>query len=72
MNVNDQRERQDILEDLYLGYQTKEEEKEVYLDTKQVVFFRENLYLEKEDSKYLDILYRIRDGKTILEGIKQK
>ena len=55
----------DIYSDLYVGYQNKQEEKEALLYTKNIVFFRESLYLNKEDDYYLPYLYRIRDGKTI-------
>ncbi|MBP5679079.1 MAG: DNA polymerase III subunit alpha [Bacilli bacterium] len=56
-----------ILEDLYLGYQNKGEEKEALILTKNVVFFPENLYSKTEDQSILPFLYRIRDGKTVLE-----
>ena len=40
--------------------------KEALLYTKNIVFFRESLYLnKKEDDYYLPYLYRIRDGKTL-------
>ena len=59
----------EIYIDLYLGYKTKEEEKESLIITKNIVFFRESLYLNKSDSEYLTYLYRIRDGKTILDEV---
>ena len=52
-------------EDIYLGYSSKEEELESLLITKNIVFLRENLYLNKEDKKILPYLYKIRDSKTI-------
>ena len=55
--------------DLYLGYTNKKEEKESLIITNNVVFFQENLYLNKNDSSILPYLYRIRDGKTISEDI---
>ena len=53
--------------ELYLGYTTKQEEKELLVLTKNIVFFQENLYLNNSDSEYLQYLYRIRDGKTVLD-----
>ncbi len=52
-------------EDFYLGYANKTEEREVLLQTKNVVFFPLHLYLYQTDSEYLSYLYRIRDGKTV-------
>lgn len=62
-------ELKDLYEDFYLGYNNKIEEKEALITTKKIVFFQENLYLEKKDSDILPYLYRIRDGKTISEDI---
>ena len=59
----------EIYNELYLGYKTKQEELESLLITENVVFFREALYLTKNDVEYLPYLYRIRDGKTISEDI---
>ncbi len=50
---------------LYLGFTSKEEEKEAYLITKQVLFLPEVLYLEENEKEYLPYLEMIRDGKTI-------
>ncbi len=58
-----------IYQELYLGYATKKESAECLLITPNVVFFRENLYLAKDDEEYLPYLYRIRDGKTISDDI---
>ena len=58
-----------IYNDLYLGYTNKQEQTEVLLQTKNIVFCRESLYLEKNDEEILPYLYRIRDGKTISEDI---
>ena len=55
----------DIYLDLYLGYSNKDEEKEVRILSKEIVFLRENLYLNRKDSEVLPYLYRIRDSKTI-------
>ena len=55
------------LGEVYLGYTTKQEEKESLVLTKNIVFFQENLYLNSTDSEYLPYLYRIRDGKTVLD-----
>ena len=59
-----------IYVDLYLGYSNKQEEKESLIITKNIVYFRENLYLEKKDSECLSYLYLIRDGKTITDKIE--
>lgn len=58
-----------IYDDLYLGYTSKNEEREVLLQTKNVVFFPLSLYLEKADSDYLGYLYKIRDGKTVNDDV---
>lgn len=62
-------ELSNIYEDIYIGYSNKKEEQEVRIITKNIVFFRESLYLRAEDKKYLEYLYRIRDGKNILEEV---
>lgn len=54
---------------IYLGYSTKKEELEALLITKNIVFFREHLYLTKNDANILPYLYRIRDGKTVSDDI---
>ena len=59
----------DIYIDLYLGFNSQLEEKESLIITKNIVFFRESLYLNKNDEEYLNYLYRIRDGKTITDEI---
>ena len=56
-----------IIEDFYIGIKNKQEEKEALILTKKVVFFRQNLYGKQEQEEMLPYLYRIRDGKTILE-----
>lgn len=56
---------QEIYKELYLGYTTKKESQEANVLTKNIVFFRESLYLNKEDEDLLKYLYLIRDGKTI-------
>ena len=70
---NDQKENYkeltNIYNELYIGYQTKKEETEALLLTENVVFFRESLYLTKNDVETLPYLYRIRDGKTISDDI---
>lgn len=58
-----------IYDELYIGYTNKQEEKESLLISKNIVFFRENLYLNVEDSSTLPYLFRIRDGKTISDDI---
>ncbi|MBR5370042.1 MAG: DNA polymerase III subunit alpha [Bacilli bacterium] len=59
-----------IYVELYLGYSNKQEEKESLIITKNIVYFKESLYLSKEDSKCLSYLYLIRDGKTITDEIE--
>ena len=56
-----------IYKEIYLGYSNKQEEKEALIITKDIVFLRESLYLNKTDQDTLPYLYRIRDGKTILD-----
>ena len=56
-----------LYKELYLGYTNKKEELEASVITKNIVFFRENLYLNKKDEYYLPYLYRIRDSKTITD-----
>ena len=58
-----------VYEDLYIGYRNKKEQTEVLLQTTSIVFFRESLYLTKNDESTLPYLYRIRDGKTISDDI---
>ena len=58
-----------IYEDLYIGYSNTKEEKEALLKTENVVFFRECLYLNQDDYKYLGFLYLIRDGKKISDNV---
>ena len=50
--------------DLFLGFSNKEELKEALIITKNVVFVREALYMNKTDKLILPYLYCIRDGKT--------
>ena len=59
----------DIYNNVFLGYSNKQEEKELLLETKNVVFFPLNLYMDKKDSEYLNYLFRIRDGKTINDEV---
>ena len=59
-----------IYQDLYLGYKNKKEEKEALIITKNIIFFRENLYVSKKESDILPYLYKIRDGKTISDEIE--
>lgn len=56
---------QNIYSELYLGYTNKKEEQEALIVTKDIVFFRESLYYNKEDDDLLTYLYLIRDGKTV-------
>lgn len=59
----------EIYQEIYLGYTNKKECNEATLITPNVVFFRESLYLNKEDEDLLKYLYLIRDGKTISDEI---
>ena len=59
------KELKEIFTELYLGYTNKQEQTEVLLQTKDIVFFRENLYLTRNEQETLPYLYRIRDGKTV-------
>ena len=56
--------------DIYLGYQNKKEQLEASIITKKIVFIRQSLYLNKEDKDILPYLYRIRDGKNILDKVE--
>ena len=67
--MNRYNEISNIYSDTYIGYTNKKEEKESLLITKNIVFYRENLYIEKNDSNNLSYLYRIRDSKTITDEI---
>ena len=53
--------------DIYVGYSNKQEEKESLIITNNIVFFKKNLYLKKEEDNILKYLYKIRDGKTLLD-----
>lgn len=61
-----------IYNDIYLGYENKEEEKEIKKITKDIVFFKECLYMNAKDADYLTYLYRIRDSKTVKDDIIYK
>ena len=64
------KELENVYEDIYLGYSNKQEEKEALLFTKNIVFLRENLYIEENEKEYLKYLYMIRDGKTISDEVE--
>ncbi len=59
----------DIYQEIWIGYQTLEEEEKAYQLTKNIVIFKEALYLEKKDIPYLKSLYLIRDGKTVIDNV---
>ncbi len=63
------KELRGVYEDIYLGYTNKSEEKELLLQTNQLVFFPLSLYLYQTDSEYLSYLFKIRDGKTISDEV---
>ena len=60
---------EDIYLDYYLGFSTKQEENSSRILTNKIVFFRKSLYNNTSDKEILSYLYRIRDGKTILDNI---
>ena len=62
-------ELQTIYPELYQGYTTKSQATETLLITKNIVFFRESLYLTKNDEDILPYLYKIRDGKTLSDDV---
>ena len=55
----------EVYDEIYLGYQNKNEEEEAKKYTKDIVFLNKVLYLSKEESTYLKYVCMIRDGKTI-------
>ena len=61
-----------IYSNIYLGYTNKSQEQEVRSLTENIVFFRESLYIDEEDSSLLTYLYLIRDGKTISDETNYK
>ena len=61
-----------IYPNIYLGYTNKSQEQEASLLTENIVFFRESLYIDEEDSSLLTYLYLIRDGKTISDETNYK
>ena len=63
------KEVKDIYDELYIGYSNKQEEIESLLISKEVIFYKENLYINKSDEDYLKYLYMIRDNKTISDDI---
>ena len=60
----------EIYEELYLGYENKNEQLEALLITQNIIFLRESLYLDSNDSNILTYLYLIRDSKTITDEIE--
>ncbi len=63
---------ENIYQELFLAYSNKKEEVDSLLITKNVVFAKESLYLEKNDKDILPYLYRIKEGKTINEEITEE
>ena len=57
------------INELYIGYKDKGEERFAKDVTSNIVFVRKNLYINDSDKEYLKYLYMIRDGKTILDDI---
>lgn len=62
-------ELKSIYKEVWIGYQTLEEEEKASSLTKDIVIFKEALYLEKKDIPYLKSLYLIRDGKTVIDKV---
>ncbi len=62
-------EVKDLYEDVYVGYQNREEEKEVLNYTDNIVFLNKILYMTEEEATYLKYVYMIRDGKTIADDV---
>lgn len=62
-------ELKDIYQEVWIGYQTLEEEEKASKITKDIVVFKEALYLGKKDIPYLKSLYLIRDGKTVMDNV---
>ncbi len=54
-----------ISNDIYIGYQTKEEEINAKLISSKVVFFNIALSFSKEDTKYINYLNMIRENKSL-------
>ncbi|MBE6150902.1 MAG: DNA polymerase III subunit alpha [Firmicutes bacterium] len=65
-------ELKDIYEEIYLGYQNKNEEEEVRKYTQDIVFLNKVLYLNKDEATYLKYIFMIRDGKTISDDTYYK
>jgi len=55
----------DIYSEAYIGYSTKEEKNKINANNK--IFINDVSYLEKDDYKYLDYLYMIKEGKVLGE-----
>lgn len=56
-----------IYNDIFIGYKNIRERQKYHFNN--MVYFNETLYLDKEDKKYLNYLYGIKDG-VLLENIK--
>lgn len=56
-----------ILDDLYVGIATKEEEREARAITSRVVFCPKIAIAKEEDRKYLTYVMMIKDGKTVAD-----
>lgn len=56
-----------IIENSYLGYQTKEEEQLALQSTSNIIYINEALYLRKDEKEFLPYIYMIRDGKTVID-----
>lgn len=68
-NIDYFKEVSDIFSELYIGYDNKKDMKDALIISSNIVFFRDSLYLKSSDSKYLNYLYLIRDGKTLTDNI---
>ena len=56
-----------IYNDIFIGYKNIQERQKYHFNN--MVYFNVTLYLDKEDKKYLNYLYGIKDG-VLLENIK--
>lgn len=65
LSIRLEKELSFIYDDMYLGYTTIKEEQNLTNNPHKAVFFRECLYLDKNDYEILRYLYLIRDGKTV-------
>ncbi len=68
-NINSFKILSSVFKDSFISYSTKEQKLNSLIISENIVYSREVLYLNEEDSEYLKYLYMIRDGKTIEDDI---